>query len=161
MPPAALQLVVVTLDEVTKSRGTGKLSLGILLALWAASSGVNALAQALNAAYEVRETRPWWKQKATIVGLTLALAALIIIALVLVLYGGKIGEFVAAQVGMGNAFAMAWKVLQWPVAFAAMFLSFSMVYYFAPDVEERPPEESVRPGPSRCARLNRTTAAPG
>ena len=64
MPPAALQLVVATLDEVTKGRGTGKLSLGILLALWAASSGVNALAQALNAAYDVRETRPWWKVRA-------------------------------------------------------------------------------------------------
>src|SRR5437899_11664965 len=33
MPPAALQLVVVRLDGVTKSRGTGKLSLGILLVL--------------------------------------------------------------------------------------------------------------------------------
>jgi membrane protein len=28
-------------------------------------------------------------------------------------------------------------VLQWPVSFAAMFISFSMVYYFAPDLKER------------------------
>lgn len=48
MPPAAVQLVVATLDEVTKGRSTGKLSFGILVALWAASSGVNALAEALN-----------------------------------------------------------------------------------------------------------------
>src|ERR1041385_2018353 len=47
MPRAAIQLIVVTLDEVTKVRGTAKLSFGLLFALWAASSGVNALAQAL------------------------------------------------------------------------------------------------------------------
>ena len=59
MPPAALQLVVATLDEITVGRSTGKLSLGLFLALWAASRGVNALSQALNSAYDVRETRPW------------------------------------------------------------------------------------------------------
>jgi membrane protein len=89
MPPAALQLVVATLDEITKGRGTGKLSLGILLALWAASSGVNALAEALNAAYEVTETRSWWKVRLTSIAMTLALSILIVSALILVLYGAK------------------------------------------------------------------------
>src|SRR5437879_8833766 len=42
MPAPALQLVTLTIDEVTKARGGGKLSLGLLLAFWAASSGMNA-----------------------------------------------------------------------------------------------------------------------
>ena len=37
MPPAALQLVIATLAEVTKARGSAKLSFGLLFALWAAS----------------------------------------------------------------------------------------------------------------------------
>src|SRR5438128_7103236 len=45
MPSAAVQLVVATLDEVTHARGGGKLSFGLLAALWAASSGMNAIAQ--------------------------------------------------------------------------------------------------------------------
>src|SRR6266576_830766 len=104
MPPAALQLVVVTLDEITKGRGTGKLSLGILLALWAASSGVNALAQALNAAYEGTETRSWWKVRLTSIAMTLALSILIVSALILVLYGGQSGEALAARINAGQAF---------------------------------------------------------
>ena len=60
MPAAAHRLVVDTVDEVTRARGGGKLSFGLLFALWAASAGVNALAAALNAAYDVPETRPWW-----------------------------------------------------------------------------------------------------
>jgi len=42
MPPAALQLVVATLDEITKGRGTGKLSLGILLSGEALAARINA-----------------------------------------------------------------------------------------------------------------------
>jgi membrane protein len=98
---------------------------------------MDAVVVSLNKIYGVVETRPWWKQKLTIVGLTVSLAGLIIVALVLVLYGGKIGQAIAAYVGLGDAFRMAWKVLQWPVSFAAMFLSFSIVYYFAPNLDER------------------------
>jgi membrane protein len=136
-PGSASTLIHSVIDQTFKSSSGIKLAAGILGALWAASGGMSAVVTSLNVIYRTPETRPWWKQKATIIGLTLTLAALIIVALVLVLYGGKIGEFVAAQVGMGNVFAVVWKVLQWPVSFAAMFLSFSMVYYFGPDVKER------------------------
>jgi len=71
------------------------------------------------------------------VGLTIALAALMIVGLVLALYGGRIGQALFAHFGVGDVFRIAWKVLQWPVSFAAMFFSFSLVYYFAPNVEER------------------------
>jgi membrane protein len=98
---------------------------------------MSAVVVSLNKIYRVAETRPWWKQKATIVGLTLGLAVLMIIALTLALYGGKIGQALFAHLGAGDIFRIAWKVLQWPVSFAAMFLSFSLVYYFAPDIEER------------------------
>jgi membrane protein len=60
-----------------------------------------------------------------------------IVALVLALYGGKIGQALFDQIGGSHVFRITWKVLQWPVSFAAMFLSFSLVYYFAPNVEER------------------------
>jgi membrane protein len=35
------------------------------------------------------------------------------------------------------AFQIAWKIVQWPLSIAAMFLSFSILYYFGPDVEHR------------------------
>src|SRR2546427_6552900 len=60
MPATALHLVTATIDEVTQARGGGKLSVGLLLALWASSSGMNAISQSLNAAYDVRETRPFF-----------------------------------------------------------------------------------------------------
>jgi len=136
-PGSASSLIQNVLSEIIKSSSGVKLAAGILGALWAASGGIGAVVTSLNTIYRTNETRPWWKQKVTVVGLTLALAALIIVALVLVLYGGKIGELVASHVGLGSAFSFTWKVLQWPVAFAAMFLSYSIIYYFGPDLAER------------------------
>src|SRR5581483_3435577 len=136
-PGSASSLIHAVIDQTFKSSTGVKLAAGILGALWAASGGMSAVVTSLNVIYRTPETRPWWKQKLTVIGLTLALAGLIIVALVLVLYGGKIGETIASHVGLGGVFATAWKVLQWPVSFLAMFLSFSLVYYFAPNVGER------------------------
>lgn len=136
-PGSASDVVRNVVHQTFRSSSGIKLAAGILGALWAASGGMSAVVVSLNKIYRVNETRAWWKQKATIVGLTGALAALMIVALVLALYGGKIGQTIFVHVGAGDAFRIAWKVLQWPVSFAAMFLSFSLVYYFAPNIEER------------------------
>jgi membrane protein len=136
-PGSASDLVHSVVNQTFKSSSGLKLAMGLLGALWAASGGMSAVVVSLNVVYRVKETRAWWKQKLTIIGLTLALAALIIVALVLVLYGGKIGQVLATQIGLGDVFRIAWKVLQWPLSFAAMFLSFSVIYYFGPDLKER------------------------
>jgi membrane protein len=136
-PGSASNIVKSVIHQTFKSSSGIKLAAGILGALWAASGGMSAVVVSLNKIYRVSETRPWWKQKLTIVGLTLALAVLMIVALTLALYGGKIGQALFSHVGAGDMFRIAWKVLQWPVSFAAMFLSFSLVYYFAPNIKER------------------------
>jgi len=134
MPDSAFQLVVATIDQIIQARGGGKLWFGLLAALWAASSGLNALAQALNAAYDVPETRPWWKVRLISIALTVAIAVLIISALLIVLYGGRFGNFLAMLVNEGSAFTLAWKIFQWPIALAFVFFAFSLIYRFAPNV---------------------------
>jgi membrane protein len=137
LPASASQLVSTTVFEVTSASGGGKIAFGILAALWAASNGMGAITQALNIAYDVEESRSWWKQRLTAVGLTVALSLLIISALLLVLYGGRIADYVAANYGFGESFAVAWKVLQWPIALAFVLFAFTLIYYFAPDVRDQ------------------------
>src|ERR1043166_8728393 len=77
MPPSAFQLIDSTMREVSASSTGGKLSFGILAALWAASNGMGAITESLNVAYDLNESRPWWKQRLTAMGLTMALSVLI------------------------------------------------------------------------------------
>ena len=137
MPPSAFQLIDNTMYEVSESSGGGKLSIGILAALWAASNGLGAITESLNTAYDLKESRPWWKQRLTAIGLTIALSILIIGALILVVAGGRIAEWLAAHYGLGPVFPIGWKIIQWPVALACMTFAFALIYYLAPDFREQ------------------------
>jgi membrane protein len=137
LPTSASQLVSDTMFEVSSASGGGKMSFGILAALWAASNGMGAISQSLNAAYHVDESRSWWKQRLVAVGLTIALAVLIISALILVLYGGKIADGLAASYGFGVAFVILWKILQWPIVLIFLLLGFALIYYWAPDLKDQ------------------------
>jgi membrane protein len=137
LPGGAFQLVDSTISEVSTASSGGKVTFGLLAALWAASNGMGAITQALNVAYNVKETRPWWKQRLTAMGLTLNLSVLIISALVLVLYGGRLAYYVAGNYGFGEVFNITWKVLQWPIVVAFILLAFALIYYLAPDLHEQ------------------------
>ena len=134
MPRSAIVLVRTTLDEISTASGTGKVSFGLLAALWAASNGMGAISDTLNKAYKVTETRPWWKVRLISVCLTIALAVLILAALAIVLLGGTIGEAVAARYGFGDLFTTLWKIVQWPIALVFVLTTFNLIYNFAPDL---------------------------
>lgn len=137
MPASASALVYETLEEISKSTGSGKLSFGIIASLWAASTGVAAMTNSLNAAYGIEETRPWWKARLISILLTVMIAVLIISALVLLFGGGKIAAFIAGTFEFGDVFTFVWSVLQWPVLLAFVLLAFGLIYYLAPALEEQ------------------------
>ena len=137
LPGEASQLVAKTVNDVTAGSGGGKLSFGVLATLWAASNGMTAISESLNAAYELKETRPWWKVRLVAIGLTLALSFLIISSLVLVLYGHDLADTIAVRFGLGAAFALTWKIVQWPIVLIFVLLAFAIIYYFAPDARDQ------------------------
>src|SRR5215218_8558676 len=137
LPGEASKLVSQTVTDVTQSSGGGKLSFGILATLWAASNGMGAISESLNAAYDLKETRSWWKVRLIAVGLTLALTFLIVSSLVLVLYGHDLADTIAGKFGLGEVFALTWKVVQWPIVLGFVLLAFALIYYFAPDSRDQ------------------------
>lgn len=136
-PRSAYALIYDTVSEVTEGGSGGKLTVGLLASVWAASNGMLAIIDTLNSAYHVREARPWWKSRLVAAALTLALGVLIISALVLVLYGGQVAEALSGALRLGGAFAAAWGVIQWPIVLAFVFLAFGLIYYFAPNLHEQ------------------------
>ena len=145
MPGAAVTLVHTTLDEISNSAGGGKLSFGLLAALWAASNGMGAISDTLNTAYNVKETRPWWRVRLISVLLTTSLAILIVSALAIILYGGTIGDAIASRFGFSYAFTTVWRILQWPIALLFVLATFNLIYNFGPDIR-RSQRKFMTPG---------------
>lgn len=137
MPSSATELVQKTIKEVSEQAGGAKLSFGVLAALWAASNGMGAISETLNIAYNVKETRPWWKVRLITVGLTIAIALLIISALALLLYGHRIADAIATSYGLSDVFTITWKIAQWPIVLLFILLSFNLIYFFGPDVKDQ------------------------
>ena len=105
--------------------------------IWSTSSGMTAIIDSLNQAYDIQESRPWWKVRLTAVGLTVALAVFIVVSTILVLAGPTLAEKVADWFHLGLVFTWTWKILQWPLVFALVSIAIAMVYYFAPDAEQQ------------------------
>jgi len=137
VPVSASDLINTTVDEISQKSSGGKLSFGLVTSLWFASSGMGAIIEGLNVAYDVKETRAWWKRTLLAIVLTIALAVLIITALALMFYGSRIAEGIANHYGFGVAFATVWTVLRWLFVLGFVFIAFQLIYYFAPDLHEQ------------------------
>lgn len=114
----------------------GVLSLGLLGAIWSSSAAMVAVIGAMNRAYDIEEGRPWRKVRIAAVLLTIGLAVFIVLSFGLIIAGPQLADWLAAQYGLGGAFAWTWKVLQWPIAFMLVVTGIGLIYYFAPDADQ-------------------------
>src|SRR5688572_27966070 len=134
LPEDALSMVERFLTQVAEGSGANILSLGALGALWASSSGVTAIMDALNVVYGVKEDqRSFWRVRLTAILLTIGLAGFVILSLALVLYGPTIGRWIADLMGYGVAFTWLWNVLQWPIIAGLMLIVVAAIYHICPD----------------------------
>jgi membrane protein len=136
VPQEVLGLIQDNVQQLVANQHGGLLSFGILVALWTSSSAITAVMEALNRAYDVPESRPFWQVRGTAIGLTVGLSVFMILALILLMFGPQIGNWVAGQMGLGSLFEMAWNILRWPVIVFFLVVAIGLVYYVAPDVEQ-------------------------
>jgi len=138
LPADALSMVQRFLTQVAEGSGANILSLGALGALWASSSGVTAIMDALNVVFGVKEDRrPFWRVRLTAIVLTTGLAGFVIMSLALVLYGPTIGRWIADLMGFDVVFTWIWNVLQWPIIATLMLIVVAAIYHICPDRQHK------------------------
>jgi membrane protein len=135
-PSEALVIIQDQILKIAHGKNGGLLTLGMLGTIWSTSSGVTAIIDTLNTAYDIQEGRAWWKVRLIALGLTIALAIFIVISFALVLVGPTLAEKVATWAHLGPAFAWTWKIAQWPVVFGLVALAVATIYYYAPDAKQ-------------------------
>jgi membrane protein len=137
MPADATLLVSDVIAEVLLTESIGLLSVGIVGSLGGAAFGVFTLMKALNRAYGVTETRPFWKIALLAVSLAVLMAVLLVLALSLYLFGHRIGLTVAGLVGLEAAYTLITDFLRWPLMILFTLFALALVYHLAPDVDQR------------------------
>ena len=135
-PEEVITIVRDQLTNIANGQQGGLLSFGVIAALWSSSAAMVAIIDALNRAYDVEDSRPWWKQRLIAVGLTLGVALFMLVSFALIVVGPQMADWIASRVGLGAAFTLTWKILQWPLVFALVATAIGFIYYFAPDVDQ-------------------------
>src|SRR3954471_18131837 len=103
LPGDTLSLIRRTLEEIlSSSGGAGVMSVGALLGGWSGSNIFGSLMQALNVAYDVSETRPWWKQQLLRLTALGAAGVTVLLATVVFLDGDRVAQWAGSALGLGS-----------------------------------------------------------
>ncbi|MBA3615250.1 MAG: YihY/virulence factor BrkB family protein [Rubrobacteraceae bacterium] len=146
LPAQVFDLIQTYTENTLRNQDTapGLLSVGILGTIWAASGAFASLINALNRAYDVQETRPFWKVRGIAIIMTVGLSALILIGVLLLIAGPSIGRTIAEVFTLGDEFMVVWNIARWPAALLFMVATVALLFYFAPDANQ--PFRWITPG---------------
>jgi membrane protein len=92
---------------------------------------------ALDIAYDARQSRPMLKQRLLALGLTFMTGGLMALAMVLTLVGNRAGAFLSNQLHLSFVFERSWGLIRWGIIVACIVLSMELLYFFGPNVKQR------------------------
>src|SRR5215212_1220682 len=125
------------IERAEQQAGGKLLFFGVAVALWSVSAVARTLTEAFNVAYQVAETRCWWRQLALSLAFGPLLALVVIVSVTLMLIGPQLVGSIAQLVSLNELFVQLWGWLRFPVALSLLAVVLSVVYRFGPDVEQR------------------------
>jgi membrane protein len=138
MPGDSLSLLRRTLEEIlTSSGGAGVMSVGALLAAWSGSSIFGSLMEALNVAYDVTETRPWWKLQVLRLGCLLISGAVVFAATFVFLDGERVAQWAGRSLALGAFGVTLFTVIEFLVAIALLVGLGATLYKLLPNLRQR------------------------
>jgi membrane protein len=138
VPPSALGTVMEAFDQTTAAASRGKLTFGLVAALWSASVGFSAIQGSLNVVYRVTEGRPYWKARLSAIGVTIILSIVITLMLASLLAADFFARLAHLHIYhhlLATGTAVSIRVVGWLAATAFLSFIFALIYYFGPDVK--------------------------
>lgn len=136
MPFSVFDLVRKTVDEIVENSTGGKATLGLVITLWSASAGVDAIRTALNAVYGLKETRSWLKTKIQSLIYTLIVTILTAVVLTTVFYGWQLVQYGLAGIGLRVTSPLILVSVQWISTLLVMLFACEIIYNLLPDFKK-------------------------
>jgi membrane protein len=137
LPPETMQLVLSVLADVLSAHRRAWFSFGMLGMLWVATAAFDALIEALNIAYDIKDDRPFWKTRLLALGLAAICGGLFLVGLGVILVGPRFGDWLASRMDIPQAFAALWPFLHWTIAIGFTVLAVELLYFLAPRIRPR------------------------
>jgi membrane protein len=135
LPDETAVAVIDPIETLLQTQAGGILSFGALVALWGGKNAMSALIKGLNVAFDAAEARPWWRRQVLAIGLIVGLGLSLVGASAVLVYGALAGDRLARLVGLGDAWAATWSVLQFPLVIVLLMVGLAFLYWAGPNVD--------------------------
>jgi membrane protein len=134
LPRQSATLLEETARQVVREKQGGLLTFGLLFTIWSASSGIDAVIEQVNTAYDATDRRSYFKVRGIAILLMMLFALLVIGSLSLVILGGVIQSWLASMIGWSRPLLIFFATMRWVIIGVALLLGLAVIYRFGPDV---------------------------
>jgi membrane protein len=146
-PDELLKIMQPIIDDVLKTNQDGGIvTLGIITAVWASSTGIEALRVGLNRAYQLGEHRSLIHRRLQSVAMVVLASLTMMVLSLAIVIGPLLIELAKRVVTLGNAYDLAWNVTRYLLAFVTVVASLAVFYRYLPDHKTYPDYRSSLPG---------------
>lgn len=132
LPENAFSLIQNTIIEVFDTRNKNLLSISLLITIWTASSGFNAVIKGLNKAYDEDEKRSYIKVQLVAILCTFGLTFVIILTVVLLVFGEMLWMAGIKWMGFPMELKYLWDLIRYVIILLSMIFIFAALYHFTP-----------------------------
>ena len=137
LPLEAAKMFTGIVAEVTTIEDKKLVSFGALATIWAASNGMYEIMKQMNKTYNIKESRPFWKERSISVLMTFVLGLLLIGAFLLILFGQFIKGYAIQMSSDKFDVSFFFDILKWAIVIFFMLLGFAVIYYFGPNLKQK------------------------
>ena len=133
LPEEVVSAIRPAIDQVVNVRRTGLMTVSILVAVWTASSGLEALRTALNFAYGIEESRPiWWLRLQSFV-FTIVMSISILVLMIVVVAGPFIWNFLEDLLKLPASWGWLYTGLRYLLAVLLLYAVVALLYQWLPN----------------------------
>jgi membrane protein len=140
VPPSAYNIVIQTFNQTAMAATGGKITLGLVAALWSASVGFSAIQEGMNTVYKVQESRPYLMARGSAILVTILLSVLATVTLAVMLLSDYLARLAHGHIwhhALAVSVAVALRMVGFVAATGLLMVQLDVIYYFAPDLKNK------------------------
>jgi membrane protein len=144
LPREVSEAIRPAIEGVISTRRTGLMTLSIVAALWAVSSGIEALREALNKAYGVEDSRPIWFCRLQSLAFTIIFSISIIVVMIVLVIGPVLWSYIVPLLKAPWEWGWFYELLRYVISVGLLYLVVALLYRWLPS--RHLPRREVLPG---------------
>ncbi|MGH6918949.1 MAG: YihY/virulence factor BrkB family protein [Geminicoccaceae bacterium] len=133
LPPEVVDAIRPAIDQVVNVRRTGLMTISILVTIWTASSGLESLRTALNYAYGIEDSRPFWWQRLQSIVFTIIMSVAILVLMIVVVAGPFIWDFLVDLFNVPPSWGWLYTSARYLLAILLLYAVVALLYQWLPN----------------------------